>query len=109
MSYCQCDWGEGGDDCEVFIEKIVIARKTHVCCECDEPILPGERYEFVKGLWNGTWDTYRTCSTCAKIRKDTSSSWIYGQLDEALHECFDLEIGDGVKTRRSKYRSDSSY
>jgi hypothetical protein len=38
------------------------ARKIHRCSECGREIQPGERYEYVRGL-------YSDCSTCVEVRK----------------------------------------
>lgn len=65
MSYCECS-SEGEQP--IFIRKrIVTARKPHTCCECDEPIEVGERFEFVAGKWD-TFDTFKTCLFCAEER-----------------------------------------
>ena len=85
---CVCDWRtEDNDQPALFSEKMVKARKEHKCCECHEPIKPGNIYELVKGLWQGDWGTYKTCRVCAQIRKDfMSCGWIYGGLWEALRD-----------------------
>ena len=68
------------------------ARKPHRCCECGEEIRPGEQYEAVRGLWEGYWDSYATCLTCVRIRRDyCPCGWIYGGLRETLMECIGLD------------------
>ena len=38
---------------EFWNKKIVTARKKHVCFECLKNILPGEKYEYGFGVWDG--------------------------------------------------------
>lgn len=51
-----------------FAESTRTARRHHTCCECDHPIVPGERHHYVSGKWDGNWSIYRTCSRCAAAR-----------------------------------------
>ena len=46
------------------------ARKTHTCEECREPILKGQRYNYVTGVYDGSWSDGRTCLPCAGIGRD---------------------------------------
>lgn len=79
---CSCDYdGESFDYFDVCIRK---ARKEHTCCECMAKILPGEKYEYLKGAFDGGWDTYKTCLPCSRIRKDFCSPM--GNLREELIE-----------------------
>lgn len=52
----------------IFEEKHITARKSHVCCECGSTIDPGEKYQHCRGLWDGSWATYKSCETCSSIR-----------------------------------------
>ncbi|CRI56376.1 hypothetical protein [Pseudomonas sp. CCOS 191] len=45
-----------------------VARKRHTCTECRGHIEPGDRYEFVSGLWEGDVSTYKTCADCETAR-----------------------------------------
>ena len=79
---CSCDFD--GPSC--IREEIRTARKRYKCCECFEPIEPGDKYEYVRGLWEG-WDTFRTCDCCVDQRKymlevDHSVCLEYGNLKE---------------------------
>lgn len=63
------------------------ARKEHDCCECPRPIQPGKRYEHVKGCWDGSWSTYKTCLPCVELRAeyaDEDGCYTFGYLSEAL-------------------------
>jgi hypothetical protein len=53
---------------DVFDIRHSRARKQHTCCECDGIIRPGELYYYRRGLWDGTWDTFRTCHDCEALR-----------------------------------------
>jgi len=71
-----------------FSETEVTARKPWKCCECHQLIPVGTRHEAASGIWQGTWDTQRTCLPCAQIRKDyCACGWVYGGLEEAIWEC----------------------
>lgn len=73
-----------------------IARKHHTCVECGDPIARGTKYEHVKGLWDGRWDTYRTCLSCVEIRDHFAcDGWIYGQIWEDIEQNFFPEMRCG--------------
>lgn len=50
-------------------EKIVTARKRHVCGECSRVIEPGERYARWAGSWEGDFWTMKSCPQCDALRK----------------------------------------
>ncbi|WP_054945003.1 hypothetical protein [Novosphingobium sp. KN65.2] len=65
-------------DCEVpqaFCETWRTARKQHRCCECAGWINPGDRYNYVSGIWDNQPDSHRTCVQCVQVR-----DWIVSQL-----------------------------
>jgi len=75
-------------------EKYITARKLHTCCECGSEISPGEKYQRTKGLWGGSWDTFKTCETCARIRDNAFTvvdCIVYGQL----YECVGYDFEEG--------------
>ena len=51
------------------------ARTAHKCCECDDTISPGDKYEYTSGVWDGRGASFKTCLRCAGVR-----SWY-------VHEC----------------------
>jgi len=56
-------------DCELpsyYVWKEPVARKPHKCCECDAPILPGEKYLQVNCAWDGEPYVYRQHLLCAE-------------------------------------------
>jgi hypothetical protein len=54
--------------CEVFPEfyewSEPVARKQHRCCECDAPILKGEKHFIGVGKWDGVISTHRQHLLC---------------------------------------------
>lgn len=46
------------------------ARKCHKCCECGGLISKGEKYQRITGLWEGKFETYKTCRECAGLRDE---------------------------------------
>lgn len=68
------------NDNAFFVERMVTARKEHICCECRSPILPGNRFECAKGKDDSFW-VAKTCADCAEIRKAFfCGSWVYGYM-----------------------------
>ena len=81
---CYCDY----DPATFYRSAIRKARKQCQCYECSRPIKPGETYEYVAGMWNGRFDTFRTCSHCLDIRQFVQNSvpcycWAHGSIEEA--------------------------
>jgi hypothetical protein len=82
---CVCSVVDYGPD--IYRSKTVNARKQHTCCECGEKIRPGEEYEYASGLWEGSWEHYKTCGPCVLIRSDVCChSWIFGELRSTIWE-----------------------
>ncbi len=69
-----------GDGPDFINEDIVTARKPHVCCECHGTINPGDKYEHVRGKWEGDFSTFKTCIPCRTIRNHYFHSFGYGEL-----------------------------
>lgn len=94
----QCCPLSGNDEepAKVFSETVRVARKPHRCCECDETIPAGARYEYATGCWDGSWSTFKTCLSCVEIRQHFAcDGWIYEHLWEDLEENFfpDMRAG----------------
>lgn len=51
-----------------------VARKQYHCCECNAPILKGEKHLYIIGKWEGDISTHRQhldcCEACETIRGD---------------------------------------
>lgn len=83
---CSCDCDEMP---RVERDTVRKARKEHQCCECLEPIVPGERYQEHKGIdYDGDPFLYRTCLPCQRIRQQyCPSGWYVGGLADQIEEC----------------------
>lgn len=93
---CSCVCSYDYDPADVYSEKIRKARKKHTCCECGEDIHTGEKYEDVSGLWEGHWESFKTCLPCLRIRRDVCcSSWLFGELREVIQETFGFDYVTG--------------
>jgi hypothetical protein len=86
-----------GDGPSCYLEQTRKARREHLCCECRETIPAGAKYEYVSGIWDGRPSVYKTCLSCAEIRKHFAcgGGWIYGELWSQLIESFypDMKAG----------------
>jgi hypothetical protein len=81
-----CDW----DPATVYNAVTRKAAKDHKCDECRGTIRKGENYEYVTGLWDGQWSTFRTCPDCIPIRCEIArlpgscDGWMHGGMLEEL-------------------------
>jgi len=99
---CTCSCSLDYEAPEIYRSKMVTARKPHTCCECREPIAPGDTYETVTSLFDGYWYTAQTCSICVRIRDDfCPSGFIHGDLRETLWACLDLDYVTGEEGRHA--------
>lgn len=88
---CEC-YCEDFDRPSVVSTTIRKARKPHKCCECDKEIHKGQRYQFISGLWDGEWDSYKTCLPCASIRNQyCPHGAIFGNLVVVVFECLEFD------------------
>lgn len=91
MSYdCYCDY----DPADIYRASKPRARKRHKCEECGAPILPGEQYERVFGVWEGYASTHKTCARCFDLRQWVQNSipcfcWAHGNMIEDAKVCID--------------------
>lgn len=88
MTYdCYCD----DDPPSVYISSTPRARKRYSCEECGSPILPGDHYEKVFGVWDGSAATFRTCERCFDLRTWVRNNvpclcWMHGDGDTSMRE-----------------------
>ena len=87
-----CYADSDGETAAVHVATVRRARKRHVCDECPAAIEPGERYEHVRGLWDGFWDTNRTCLPCQRMRDGTLCSWTYGRVWDDIRDCLGEDV-----------------
>lgn len=84
MSYdCSCDY----DPPSFYGRYIRTAKKPHKCEECNGAILPGEKYEYVSGLWDGYFSDFKTCERCVDLRTWVKNNvpclcWAHGNTIE---------------------------
>lgn len=88
MTACVCDYG---DRASVYRKSEHTARKQHKCHECGAAILPGQRYEYVFAIWDGSPNHVRTCCRCTALRDFVvahipCSCWSHGSLLEDMQE-----------------------
>lgn len=79
-----------------YRSRVRTARKDHHCYECGADIKPGDRYEYVSGVWDGCPGSHKTCLSCVEIRDHFAcDGWIFGQLWSDLRENFfpDMKAG----------------
>lgn len=60
MSYDYCEFPE------FFSAQWPVAKKKHKCCECDQPIHPGEKYGRFTGKWDGDLGSFKQHLDCEK-------------------------------------------
>ena len=85
MNNCSCIYVEDIDPAEFHNSRVVTARKAHKCGECGKEILPGSKYEYNVGTWEGNFNTHKTCSICLELRNEFfCDGWYYGQIHEYL-------------------------
>ena len=88
MSYdCSCDY----DPPSFYSQFLRTARKAHKCEECSGSILPGEKYEYVAGMWDGYFNDFKTCERCVDLRTWTKNNvpclcWSHGNTIEDCRE-----------------------
>jgi hypothetical protein len=84
---CSCDY----DPPSVYSATKPRARKRYCCKECDGLILPGEQYERVFAVWDGSPGTIRTCGHCHDLRVWVRNNVpclcvMHGNMDEEMSE-----------------------
>lgn len=68
MSDCDVCLGDfDGEAAEVWIAKIVSARKVWKCDECEKEISIGQKYERIKMMYERDWSEWRICLLCREI------------------------------------------
>lgn len=92
---------DSGTVCDWVKHRIRRARLSHVCCECGGAIAKGEQYEYVGGVWEGDFCTFKTCMPCLRIRDDYFCSWVYGQMRHSLKESLGLDYVTGEEQDES--------
>lgn len=80
-----------------FSEKERKARKPHECCECNQEIKIGEKYQYCSGIWDGEPSSYKTCLSCLTLRNDykdkTGEDVYFAGLKEYITNAFYIDYG----------------
>lgn len=90
---------------EFYTETYHKARKPHKCDCCFKVIVPGERYLYQSGKWDGSFFTRAWCEDCADIANWYFSSdynfngeeFDYDWIDEAACEEFCAKCAHGSR------------
>jgi hypothetical protein len=88
-----CDCSCNDYDAPSCVREVIRrARRPHTCCECGDTIEPGQRYEYVSGVWDGHPDWHHTCLVCVAIREHyCPHGWLIGGLAEQIEECLGFD------------------
>ena len=83
-----------GEYCETVREEYHKAKKRHICGECRELILPGDKYFAIGYAQNGKINNHKICCDCESVAKTFfGGAWTYCCLWEDLWDNF---VEDGV-------------
>jgi hypothetical protein len=89
-----CDCSIDDYDClpAIFSEGFPVARKLYKCCECAGEIKPGQKHYKATGLWDGKWETYRTCMACYRIRERyCPRGYVFTELVATIKDCLGFD------------------
>jgi hypothetical protein len=86
MTSCYCE-----NPAEVYWATRPLSRTAHRCDECGRQIQHGERYERVRAVWDGKFQTYLTCVYCLGVRDSIEAvaqcfCWYHGNMLEDAKE-----------------------
>jgi hypothetical protein len=81
---------DGADErVNLLTDEMRTARKEHRCHECRRAILPGEKYSYESGVFDGRFCQYKTCAHCEVVKSwlaGECGGYIYGMVEEDIHE-----------------------
>lgn len=92
---CEVVIGESGGERppEFYRSAIVTARKEHQCYECDRQIIVGQKYERVRGTWEGHFDWHTTCLDCVALAEAFGDgNRFHGAVWEEITDCLFPEM-----------------
>src|SRR4051794_10869820 len=79
----------GDETVEILRAKEQRARKEYRCNECRRTIGVGEAYLYEAWIWEGEFDTAKTCLQCKQVREwleVACEGWNYSELEEDLFD-----------------------
>jgi len=81
---------------QIYNTRMIVGRKDHKCCECDEIIPKGTEHEIAKGLFEGAWFEYRTCRVCLSVRNHLfKCGWNHSCMWEDIREMMRMQLPAG--------------
>jgi len=90
---CYCD--EPNPEFYNAIDRI--AAKDHKCCECNKPIIKGQRYRYISGKWED-FRVFKMCEACSDIW-DNLSALGFCLCHENLSEDYEYYL-DGIGSKK---------
>jgi hypothetical protein len=69
-----------GAPCNMAETILTVTTEKVKCCECNEIIPVGEKYEYTMGLWDDDFSFLRTCESCLSVRNVFFNGFVYGYL-----------------------------
>lgn len=82
---CSTDY----DPADIYNEKVVKARKNHICSECSRNITKDEKYKYHFGIWENKPSTFKTCRHCLIAQdwlREECGGFLHGQLRDEIYE-----------------------
>jgi hypothetical protein len=96
------------DNCGVWSETTITARKAHVCDCCGGPIKPGQKYLKHFSVHDGYPTSEKCCAPCQRVRaeflKVHQTVGTPGSMSPLLDECIDSERDEGNTKMVAKWR-----
>lgn len=87
-----CDHDVDVSLCDFCADKIIVARKSHVCGECNAIIAPGEKYRRIVGKHDGELTTTKLCNDCNSVVRAFFDCFTVGNIWEAMgRHVFDMD------------------
>jgi uncharacterized protein with PIN domain len=72
------------------------AAKDHECCECGDAIQKGDLHEYYRGVWEGTWQSFRTCARCTNVATDFFHGRVFTMMVEDFNDAHGFDYRDGI-------------
>ena len=88
---------------EILKDKIVKAKKEHICCFCNEKIIKGDKYHIQTNVYDGsiyTWKSHLRCDAIASYLK------MYDECDEGLTQD---EFWEYIRNEFHKLHTEENY
>lgn len=75
---------------------VIAARKPHKCCECNESIPVGAKYERYVIFEDDKAESFKTCLSCVEIRDHFAcNGWLFGCVWDDIEQNFFPEMRAG--------------